>query len=124
MPAELFSQLKSLEQNFAGQGIEKFRARQVLNWVFEKRATSFDDMTDLSLALRKKLNEAYQLFDSTISMTEQSADGTEKLLVQLKDAQQVECVLLRDGQRRSICVQQPSRMCNGLRFLCQRFGRR
>ena len=104
MPQELFAQLNQLEQTFAGAGIEKFRARQILNWIFEKRATSFDDMTDLSKSLRQRLASEYQLFNTSIAKSEKSGDGTEKLLVQLKDRQQVECVLLRDGQRRSICV--------------------
>lgn len=104
MPENLFAHLDKLEQCFADSGIQKFRARQILKWIFENRAKSFDEMTDLSLQLRQKLFDQYSLFTTSIAKKEKSPDGTEKLLVKLGDGHHVECVLLRDGQRRSICV--------------------
>ena len=100
----IFDRLAELESDFEQSGIKKFRARQVISWLFEKRARSFDDMTDLPVALRKQLSDKYTIFSTTIGKHEVSSDGTEKLLVKLNDLQHVECVLLRDGHRRSICV--------------------
>ncbi len=61
-------------------------------------------MTDLPASLRGKLSESFKLNPVAIARHQNSPDGTEKLLVDLADGQQVECVLLRDGIRRSICV--------------------
>ena len=104
MKKNIFDNLTTLETSFDESGIKKFRARQVISWLFEKRAKSFDDMTDLPSELRKQLADQYSIFSATIGKHEKSSDGTEKLLVKLNDSQHVECVLLRDGQRRSICV--------------------
>jgi 23S rRNA (adenine2503-C2)-methyltransferase len=50
------------------------------------------------------LSKQYNIFSTSVSHIDRAADGTEKLLAELADGQHVECVLLRDGQRRSICV--------------------
>jgi len=104
MPESFWDQINELEQHFDAVGIPKFRARQVVKWVFDKRAGSFEEMTDLPKKLREQLQERYSIFSTKIGKHEKSSDGTEKLLVDLNDRQHVECVLLRDGIRRSICV--------------------
>ena len=104
MPFSLFDQLSGLEEQFSDSGIPKFRAKQIRKWVFEKRAVSFEHMTDLSQTLRSQLHDKYSIFDTSVAKEDLSDDGTQKLLVKLADGQHVECVLLRDGTRRSICV--------------------
>ena len=101
---EILDSLDDLEAQFAEHGIAKFRARQVIRWIFEKRAFEFASMTDLPKSLRIELEKTARLFNTSVAKAETSADGTDKLLVQLHDGQHVECVLLRDGHRRSICV--------------------
>lgn len=86
------------------QGQPAFRLKQILGWIFERRAESFEEMSDLPKALREQLASSFQLWTSSIAAHKQAEDGTEKLLVQLADGGRVECVLLRDGVRRSICV--------------------
>jgi 23S rRNA (adenine2503-C2)-methyltransferase len=86
------------------RGIPKFRAAQILRWVYQRRAKRFDEMTDLPKELRLLLDGHFDLFRSTTAAHQQAADGTEKLLLQLADGGRIECVLLRDGPRRSICV--------------------
>ena len=104
MPENILNCLSNLEESFEQHGSPKFRARQTIKWLFEKRVQSFEEMTDLPLALRTQLQQQYSIFSTTVGKHEKSDDGTEKLLVQLSDSQHVECVLLRDGHRRSICV--------------------
>jgi 23S rRNA (adenine2503-C2)-methyltransferase len=81
-----------------------YRAKQILHGIYQGRASSFDDMTDLPKSLRSVLAEAFDIFQSEITKHQQSDDGTEKLLLKLADGGLIECVLLRDGVRRSICV--------------------
>ena len=88
----------------AEHGLPEYRARQVWKWLFEKRAGDFDDMTDLPKSLRTLLTEHFQLWTSTVAHRQVAADGTEKLLLQLADGQQIECVLIREGKRRTICI--------------------
>ena len=101
---DILDELDQLETLCSEQGIQKFRARQIIRWVFGKRAQSFEAMTDLPKDLREQLDQSAQLFNTSVAKVESSADGTDKLLVRLQDGQHVECVLLRDGNRRSICV--------------------
>ena len=104
MTTDLISNLDLLESRCVTAGIQKFRARQIVHWIFGKRARGFDEMTDLQLDLRSRLSAEYDLFSTSVARRETSSDGTEKLLIRLRDNLHVECVLLRDGSRRSICV--------------------
>ena len=61
-------------------------------------------MTDLSAGLRKKLAESFAIFSSRVARRQTSRDGTEKLLLELFDGEKVECVLMRDDDRRTICI--------------------
>ena len=96
-----FDDLKSW---IVAEGQKPFRAGQILKWVYHRRAKSFAEMSDLPQALRQRLEEEFQLFACKIVKHQMSADGTEKFLVGLADGGEVECVLLRDEDRRSICV--------------------
>jgi 23S rRNA (adenine2503-C2)-methyltransferase len=88
----------------AERGWPAFRARQIRHWLFERRAESVDEMTDLPKTLRASLATETKLWTAEIARHTRSEDGTEKLLLRLADDQQVECVLLRDERRRSICI--------------------
>jgi len=81
----------------------KYRAKQVFEWIFLKRAATFEEMTSLPKPLREELDAHFAVFTATTDH-QQSTDGTEKLLVKLADGGRIECVLLRDGPRRSVCV--------------------
>ncbi len=100
----LLDEPEILESWLAGQGQPSYRARQIRKWILQQRVTDFRLMTNLPAALRDQLAGAFVVNALTIIRHQSSPDGTEKLLVGLADGRQVECVLLRDGQRRSICV--------------------
>ncbi len=82
----------------------KYRADQIRQWLFTSRAESFEDMTNLPKDLRAKLADEFQPWAATVERHHQAADGTEKLLLKLQDGHTIECVLLRDGNRRTICI--------------------
>ncbi len=86
------------------RGYPAFRAGQVLAWILQRRAESFESMSDLPKKLRAELQEAFRLWTAHIAAHQKSDDGTEKLLLQLADGGRIECVLLREEARRSICV--------------------
>jgi len=94
-----------LQEWFAQRTLPRYRAAQVWGWLFEKRVSQFDEMTDLPKALRGRLAEEFQIWTSRIEAHPVAADGTEKLLLSLGDGNRIECVLLRDDkQNRTVCI--------------------
>ncbi len=94
----------ALAEWLAAHGQPAYRAGQVRRWLFSGRARSIADMTDLPATLREALAQEFRIWTSEIARHNKTGDGTEKLLVRLADGQQIECVLLRDGERRTICI--------------------
>lgn len=86
------------------RGQRSFRGKQIWQWIYRQRAVDFAAMTDLPESLRAALTEQFVIYRSSVAKEETSPDGTEKLLVRLPDGGEIECVLLRDGSRRSICI--------------------
>jgi 23S rRNA (adenine2503-C2)-methyltransferase len=85
-------------------GEQKFRLKQIRKWMIQRRVQSFDEMTDLSTSLRQKLTAEFR-FSSFQQVGHQVAsDRTEKLLLKLHDGELVECVLMRDTDRRTVCI--------------------
>lgn len=89
---------------FKDRGQGKYRAGQIRQWLFQQRARDFGQMTNLSQSLRGELAQDFTLWTSTIARHTAADDGTEKLLLTLVDGGQIECVLLRDETRRTICI--------------------
>ena len=80
------------------------RARQIRSWLIAKRATAFEQMTDLPLTLRQALAHEFQPLATSIDRHLTSSDGTHKLLLRLHDGQVIECVLLQEADRRTVCI--------------------
>jgi 23S rRNA (adenine2503-C2)-methyltransferase len=86
------------------QGQPPMRARQVRRWLVAGRARSFEEMTDLPRLLRQRLVEDFRPFSSRSERQMRSSDGTEKLLLRLADDHLIECVLLKEADRRTVCI--------------------
>ncbi|MEX0979177.1 MAG: 23S rRNA (adenine(2503)-C(2))-methyltransferase RlmN, partial [Pirellulales bacterium] len=95
---------RTLGNWLAERGLPRYRHAQIRHWLFAAKARSFDDMTDLPKGLRDDLAGEFQLWTTRVALHTATDDGTEKLLLELADGEQIECVLLRDGPRRTICI--------------------
>jgi 23S rRNA (adenine2503-C2)-methyltransferase len=87
-----------------GQGQPPLRARQIRRWLIVGRARGFEEMTDLPRSLRERLTADFTPFSLRLDRHLCSSDGTEKLLLRLHDEQVIECVLLREADRRTVCI--------------------
>ncbi|MEM1294616.1 MAG: 23S rRNA (adenine(2503)-C(2))-methyltransferase RlmN [Verrucomicrobiota bacterium] len=104
--------LSDLEAALNDLGEPSFRAKQLAQWVYEKRATSFDEMTNLGLGLREKLAANFQLRTLSLARQQGSEDTTRKYLFKLRDGRFVESVLIpanpslygQASDRHTLCV--------------------
>lgn len=96
--------LDELQNFFTETGEKKFRAQQVYEWLWQKHAGSFDDMTNISKDLRLKLASHFSLPALTIDTTQYSADGTVKSRFRTFDDHFVEGVLIPAEERKTACV--------------------
>ena len=86
------------------QGEKPFRSRQIFEWLWAKSAGSFDEMTNLPLALREALKKAYSIPGLSIHAELASKDGTRKFTFATSDDHLVEGVLIPAGGRVTACI--------------------
>ena len=111
-PALTGETLETLTARLRGQGEPAFRAKQILDWVYKKRARSWEDMTNLPRPLRAWLDETFAFLPAALVLNKQSADVTDKLLLALEDRSLIETVIIRvpqegvglDHSRKTICI--------------------
>ena len=96
--------LPHLEEMMVNEGQNKYRARQLYSWIYEKGETDFEKMTDISKKFIEVLKEKYCLVKPTIYQKQVSEDGTIKLLVEFADHAKVETVLMRYNYGLAACV--------------------
>lgn len=95
---------EELKAWMAERGHAPYRARQVLHWVFDRRAEGFDLMSDLPKGLRQELDAEWTVFQTEVAHQHQSPDGTDKLLLACRDGRRIECVLMAEDDRRTVCI--------------------
>ena len=96
--------LPDLEEEFIKLGEKKYRAGQVFQWLYVEKVKSFDEMTNLSIELRKKLKQNYEICNYNIIRKLESADGTKKYLFDILDGNAIETVLMEYHHGKTICV--------------------
>lgn len=95
---------EELEEFLVGMGEKKFRAKQIFAWL-HRGVTSFDEMTDLSVALRRKLAEVSFVSTAEIErLLVSNIDGTRKYLFRLGDGNMVESVAMYYKHGISVCI--------------------
>jgi 23S rRNA (adenine2503-C2)-methyltransferase len=96
--------LEDLKAWIEEQGEKPFRATQIFEWLYQKRVTTFDEMTNLPKNLREKLKENFVITTLKTLVQQTSKDGTMKFLFELHDGYSIETVLMRHDYGNSICV--------------------
>jgi len=108
--------LPELEAFCNGQGLPAFRAKQIWEWLYVQRVSSFDEMKNLPAGLRAQLDEAF-VFNGLDKLKTQGEPGdTQKLLLQLGDNERIETVIIPAPKRgtHTVCVSSQV----GCRFGC------
>jgi 23S rRNA (adenine2503-C2)-methyltransferase len=95
---------EQLREFFKSHGEQAFRGNQVYEWLWQKSAHSFDDMTNISKETRKKLEEQFVINHIKVDQLQKSSDGTIKNAVRLHDGLVVESVLIPSKERTTACV--------------------
>ena len=89
---------------FAGIGEPRYRAEQVMKWIYHRHETDFDAMTDLGKPLRAKLKDACVIEPPKVMFDKPSADGTHKWLLGMDGGNAIEAVFIPDKGRGTLCV--------------------
>lgn len=114
--------LAQMQQALGALGEPKFRAKQVFTWL-HRGVESFDEMTDLSLALRKKLDETYYItVPKAVRVQRSQKDGTIKYLWRLRDGNCVESVLMQYHHGNTICISSEVGCPMGCKFCASTLG--
>lgn len=97
-------QLQELKDWLVAENEKAFRAEQIFDWLYGKRVTDFEDMTNLSKGLREKLTNHFTITSLKTLIQQTSSDGTIKFLFELHDGFSIETVLMRHEYGNSVCV--------------------
>ncbi len=108
-PSELIEFLGSF-------GKERYRSIQILRWLYQKGAQSFEEMTNLSKRFRQELSQVSFISNLHPLHMEQDRDGTKKFLFQLEDGNRIESVLIPDKARLTLCLSTQVGCAFGCRF--------
>lgn len=93
-----------LKAFFSTLGEPTFRARQLLQWIHQRGVTDFQAMSDISKALRQKLEDTAEIVFPEILFNKPSQDGTQKWLMQMKDGNAIETVFIPEENRGTLCI--------------------
>ena len=111
-----------LKDFFVSIGEKPFRAKQVYQWMHEKLAGSFEEMTNLSKSLREKLKEYPITALEVVDVQTSKIDGTQKYLFRLSDGNVIESVLMRYKHGNSVCISSQVGCRMGCRFCASTIG--
>ncbi len=97
-------------------GMKAFAAKQIADWLYKKRVTSIDEMTNLSVQARTKLAELYCIGRREAMGCATSTDGTQKFLFSTTAGQPIESVYIPEGERATLCVSTQAGCKMGCKF--------
>lgn len=96
--------LDELTDKMLSLGQSTYRSKQIFSWLYKKRVTSFDEMSDISKSFREVLKQEFDFFLPSMEHIRYSKDGTIKCLIKLRDGEMVESVLMHYVYGYAVCV--------------------
>jgi len=105
-----------LELALQDLGVERYRARQLFQWIYGRGVGAFNAMTDLSVDLRGRLDTEFRVSTPTIVRRDVSSDGTQKFLLALADGTPIESVFIPDTPNQTFCVSTQAGCAMGCAF--------
>ncbi|MGD8770923.1 MAG: 23S rRNA (adenine(2503)-C(2))-methyltransferase RlmN [Desulfobacterales bacterium] len=98
------------------QGLEPYRAAQILKWIYLRQTDTFDTMTDVGKEIRKLLSRHFSIARLEKARIETSQDGSKKYLFKLDDGKYVESVLIPEKDHYTLCISTQVGCAQGCRF--------
>ena len=89
---------------FESLGEKKFRASQIMKWIHQEGVSDFQQMNNISKALRDTLEQCAEIKQLDVSVDEVSTDGTRKWVLQMQDGNQIEAVYIPESERGTLCI--------------------
>jgi len=86
------------------RGLKSFQARDAYIWLYNRRELNPSKWSSLPISFRKAVSEDFDFSLPTVKKERASSDGTEKLLLELKDGNKIECVYIPQGKRITLCI--------------------
>jgi 23S rRNA (adenine2503-C2)-methyltransferase len=108
--------LSEIESFILHLGKQRYRARQIMKWLYQSGATSFEEMTNLSKSFRKEIEELARIGSLLIETIQESKDGTKKILFKLEDGNCIESVVLQEKNHLTLCISTQVGCRMGCRF--------
>ena len=105
-----------LETFLAFFGKERYRTTQILRWLYQKGADSFEEMTNLSKKFREELSQVSFISNLRPLKIEEARDGTKKFLFELEDNNRIESVLIPEKDRLTLCISTQAGCAFGCKF--------
>ena len=107
---------REIEAWAEAQGLKPYRGRQIRQWLFQKLASSFDEMTNIGKPVREVLKEKARINHLEKIEGQVSSDGTEKFLFRLEDGHRIESVLIPERDHATLCISSQAGCAMGCRF--------
>jgi len=107
---------EALQQKLTSIGMKSYRADQILSWIFQRHARSFEEMTNIAKTEREVLDSTFSIPAIQVLQVECSTDGTRKVLFGLEDGHTIESVLIPDEDRLTLCISSQVGCAQGCRF--------
>lgn len=112
--------LQDLQQELVGIGLPetkaRYHSRQIFRWIYQRKVTSFEEMTDLSKVVRAHLSSKFSIDCLPKAFEQKSVDGTRKFLFKLDDDKTIESVLIPAEDRLTICISSQVGCAMGCKF--------
>lgn len=102
--------------SFVAESFPAFRAKQLLDWLYKKMVFDPEQMSNLPQDFKLWLSNSFDLSLAKILAIDQSKDGTKKFLLQLNDKKSIECVLIPDGKKNTLCLSSQTGCARGCSF--------